>query len=99
MIDEVAAVLPSDVRSVEVQQLPPVELPAVLHAPLANPEQIQAIDQAFVGNKDKTDAVAGLMGLWLSAPWLADLVADQFRPAAEAEDEMKEEEPRLKDQE
>jgi hypothetical protein len=55
--------------------------------PAHSPEEILAVDQAFVADKEKTDAIAGFMGLWLSAPWLADLIADHFRTPQAEDDE------------
>jgi hypothetical protein len=86
MNEHVPAVLPADPRPPEV--LPPlvVEAPASQALPTHTTEEIRALDQAFVANKEQNDAVAGLIGLWLSAPWLADLIADHFRTPPDEEE-------------
>ena len=46
------------------------------------------LDAAIAAN-----AALGLMGLTLSFPWMADIVADQFRAPAEEEKPRKKEQP------
>jgi len=86
MNEHVPAVLPSDPRPPEVLAPLAVEAPATSLMPCHSPEEIRAVDRAFVADTEKADAVAGFIGLWLSAPWLADLMADHFRTPPEEEE-------------
>ncbi len=62
--------------------------PAASHGlPEHTVEQIRAVDRAFVAGEDQ-DAIAGLMGLWLSAPWLVDVLADHFRTPPDEEEDV-----------
>jgi hypothetical protein len=83
MIDDIRAVVPVEARPPEVERAA-LELPVIAQAP-PSAEQVHAVDRAFTADQEKTDAIAGLMGLWLSAPWLGDLIADHFRTAPEDE--------------
>lgn len=88
MNEHVPAVLPADPRPAEVLRPLVVEAPASHLMPAHTTEEIRAVDQAFVADKEQNDAVAGLIGLWLSAPWLVDVIADHFRtPPDEEEDD------------
>jgi hypothetical protein len=72
-----------------IEPAPLAQLPApVQPAQAHNPDEIRAIDAAFTHNQDKTDHIIGLMGLWLSSPWLGDVLADHFRKPADEEDEV-----------
>lgn len=84
--------------SEHISALPGANKPAVLLPPEVNrtspalvpppsTEEIKAVDRAFVTEQEKVDAMAGLIGLWLTAPWLADIVADHFRTPPEEDDE------------
>jgi len=91
---EVQSVVPFETRPPEVQR-PLLEVPAVVQTP-PSAEQVHAVDLAFTADQEKTDAIAGLMGLWLSSPWLGDLIADHFRTPP---DEETNEECRMKNAE
>jgi len=93
MNEHIAAVLPADPRPAEALAPLVAEPLATAAMPVRSTAEIQAIDRAFVADKEHNDAIAGLMGLYLSAPWLADLLADHFRtPPDEDEDTRR---PRL----
>jgi hypothetical protein len=94
MSEHVPAILPVDYRPIEViAPLVAQAPPATSAMPAHSAEEIRAVDRAFVTDKEQNDAIAGLVGLYLSAPWLADLIADHFRtPPDEDEDARR---PRL----
>lgn len=94
MNEALSSILPSEQKPAVVLPPPAVEPPSPALPPPSGAD-IRAVDRAFATEQEKTDAMAGLIGLWLSAPWLADLVADHLRKPAEEE----EEEERKKDQE
>lgn len=87
MNEHVPALLPAEAQPAEVrapllaEESPPSSLP-----PAHSPEEIRAVDRAFVVDKEQNDAIAGFIGLWLSAPWLTGLIADHFRTPEEEEE-------------
>jgi hypothetical protein len=88
MHDQVRAVLPVDARPPEALAPLIAEVPPATSAmPAHSAEEIHALDRAFVADKEQNDAIAGLMGLWLSAPWLVDVIADHFRTPADEEEQ------------
>jgi len=88
MSEDLFALMPH-VRQLEVVQPPLTEVPAQTPPPQTL-EEVRAVDAAFAGTDEQTEAAMGLMGLCLSAPWLMDVLAEQLRPAPkEDEDEPK----------
>lgn len=69
--------------------MPPkvVEPPPTVAAAPPTVDEVRAVDQVFASEQEKTDAVAGLIGLYLTTPWLGDLLADHFRKPRHQEDE------------
>jgi hypothetical protein len=79
MNEHIPALLPPEPKPPEVLAPHVAEAPPSSLMPSHSTEEIRAVDQAFASNREHADAVAGFVGLWLSAPWLADLLADHFR--------------------
>src|SRR5947209_1314941 len=61
---------------------------------LADPEQVRAVEAAFVAQDKESDTVAGLLGLWMSTLLLNDLAVEHFSEPA-GSDEPDEDHPRL----
>lgn len=79
MSDEIVpALVWTNARAIEVVQQPLAEPPAPA-AGGPNAEQIHLLDAAFVSDPSRQDAMVGLVGLSLTAPWIGDLIADHFR--------------------
>lgn len=72
--------------------MPPkvVEPPPTVAAAPPTVDEVRAVDQVFASEQEKTDAVAGLIGLYLTTPWLGDLLADHFRKPRNEEDDEEE---------
>jgi hypothetical protein len=88
MSEDLFALMPH-ARRLEIVQPPLTEVPAQT-PPQQSLEEVRAIDAAFAGGDEQTEAAMGLMGLCLSAPWLMDVLAEQLRPAPkDDEDEPK----------
>jgi hypothetical protein len=86
MNEHFPAALPAVPRPPELQVPLIAEAPPRQEIPVRTAEEIQAVDLAFVADREQHDAAAGLIGLWLSAPWVTEVIADHFRTPPE-EDE------------
>jgi hypothetical protein len=97
MIDEPCVFVPMAPKPPIQVIVPPAE--AQIPAPPVPNEHIRAVDHAFVSEQEKIDSTAALIGLWLTSPWLGDVIADHFRKPSDDEEEEVKPHPALGEQE
>jgi hypothetical protein len=69
--------IPRPTDSDKVIVMPPIDQPAPPpHTLAADPEQTKAVEALFASQEQESKQVEGLLGMWVGAAILKDLVAD-----------------------